>query len=149
MQTAPSLASDHASSGDDQAPGLHVGFVVAGILGALGVALGAFGAHALKDFLSAADNGAQRLQWWSTATEYHLAHALLAAVFAVMLRRAPRARTGLALCVVGVTLFCGSLYVMTLTNLRVLGAVTPLGGLAFIGAWVWLIVATRQSPGRP
>jgi uncharacterized membrane protein YgdD (TMEM256/DUF423 family) len=140
VQTAPTPVPDHATTATARS-----GFVVAGVLGALGVALGAFGAHALKGWLATADDGAQRLAWWSTGTQYHLAHALLAVVFAVMMRRAPRARTGLWLCVVGVTLFSGSLYVMTLTNIRALGAVTPLGGLAFIGAWLWLIVATRND----
>jgi len=145
VQTAPTHAPDHAPAAGAHSDG-NTGFVIAGILGALGVALGAFGAHALKGWLATADDGAQRLAWWSTATQYHLWHALLAVVFALMVRRAPRAKTGIWLCVVGVTLFSGSLYVMTLTNVRALGAVTPLGGLAFIGAWVWLIVATRRAP---
>lgn len=120
-------------------------FVIAGVLGATGVALGAFGAHALKVWLQNAEDGAQRLAWWQTATEYHLWHALLVAVLASQVHRFPRLRTGVMLCVVGTLLFCGSLYVMTLTNIRVLGAVTPFGGVAFIVAWLWLVIGTRRS----
>jgi uncharacterized membrane protein YgdD (TMEM256/DUF423 family) len=93
-------------------------------------------------------DGALRLAWWDTATEYLLWHALLAAVFAVLAGRFPRAKSGAALCVVGAVLFSGSLYVMTLTGLRVLGAITPLGGLAYITAWIWLVVATRSPAAR-
>lgn len=118
---------------------------IAGVLGAIGVALGAFGAHGLKGFLATVDDGAQRLAWWQTATQYLLWHALLAAAFAALVGRYPRAKTGALLCVVGALLFSGSLYVMTLTGLRALGAVTPFGGVAYIAAWVWLVVSTRRS----
>ncbi|HEY1098364.1 MAG TPA: DUF423 domain-containing protein [Myxococcota bacterium] len=124
---------------------------VAGVLGALAVGLGAFGAHGLKKWLETDPDAALRLSWWSTATHYHLAHALLAAVFAVVLALSPsssaaakRARTGLLLVVVGTVLFSGSLYVMTLTNARILGAVTPFGGLALIAAWVMLALLGRR-----
>ncbi len=121
-----------------------IAFVIAGALGATGVALGAFGAHALKAWLPTVENGAQRLAWWQTATDYHLWHALLAALFASQVHRFPRLTTGVLLCVVGTLLFSGSLYVMTLTDLRILGAVTPLGGVAFIVAWLWLAIGTRR-----
>ncbi len=120
-------------------------FTVAAVLGATGVALGAFGAHGIKGWLSAAADGAQRLQWWETATSYHLWHAALAAVFAIMIRRAPRARIGLGLCTAGIVIFSGSLYAMTLSNIRVLGAITPIGGLFLIAAWVFLAVAARAG----
>jgi len=120
-------------------------FVIAGVLGATGVALGAFGAHGLKGWLQTVDNGAQRLAWWQTATEYHLWHALLAGILASQIHRFPRLRTGVLLCVVGTLLFSGSLYLMTLTDLRVLGAVTPFGGVAFIVAWLWLVIGTRRA----
>lgn len=120
-------------------------FVVVAVVGALAVALGAFGAHGLKGFLETAADGPQRLQWWTTAAHYHLVHALLAAVFALLSSRSSKARTGIGLCCVGVLLFSGSLYAMTLTNVKVLGAVTPLGGLAFIAAWLWLAPTARAS----
>lgn len=112
---------------------------VAAAMGFLAVTLGAFGAHGIKGWLSTMDDSALRLEWWQTATQYLFWHALLASVFAVMARRAPRAIGGVVLCAVGGVLFSGSLYVMTLTNVRVLGAVTPLGGLCFLAAWVWLL----------
>ncbi len=120
-------------------------FAVTAVVGALAVALGAFGAHGLEAMLHEAADGAKRAAWWQTAAHYHLVHALLAAVFASLAPRCARARTGVALVVVGVVFFSGSLYAMTLTNLKVLGAITPLGGLAFIAAWLWLI-PTLRSP---
>ncbi len=134
--------TDSTDSTDDRASA--TAFTVAAAFGASGVALGAFGAHGIKGWIATAVDGAQRLAWWETATSYHLWHAALAAVFAVMIRRAPRARVGLALCVVGVAIFSGSLYVMTLSNIRVLGAITPLGGLSLIAAWLWLAVSVRR-----
>lgn len=118
---------------------------MAGVLGALAVALGAFGAHGLKKWLDNDPDAVVRLGWWETATHYHLAHALLAAVFALLWSSSPRARTGLGLCVVGVSIFSGSLYLMTLTNIRVLGAITPIGGLALIGAWICLALCRPRS----
>jgi uncharacterized membrane protein YgdD (TMEM256/DUF423 family) len=119
--------------------------MVAGALGATGVALGAFGAHGLKGFLEAAEDGAQRLAWWNTATQYQVWHALLAGVFATLLPRFPGLRAGIRWCVVGTVFFSGSLYIMTLTNLRVLGAITPIGGVAFLLAWASFITQTRPS----
>lgn len=118
-------------------------FILAAVLGALAVAFGAFGAHGVQGFLTDAVDGAKRLEWWRTASHYHLVHALLALGFAVA-ARGRAARIGIGLVVGGVVLFSGSLYVMTLTNLKVLGAVTPIGGLCFIAAWLWLIPATRR-----
>ncbi len=124
-------------------------FAVVALLGALAVVLGAFGAHGLKGFLETAVDGPLRLQWWNTAAHYHLVHALLATAFALLSTRTTKAGVGLVLCCVGVLLFSGSLYVMTLTNLKALGAVTPFGGLAFIAAWLWLVPASRGwAPSR-
>jgi uncharacterized membrane protein YgdD (TMEM256/DUF423 family) len=122
--------------------------VVAAVIGGLGVALGAFGAHALKTALHGTVDGEQRLAWWDTATRYQIWHALLCGLLALRAERTA-ARVGVALVVVGVVLFSGSLYAMTLTNLRVLGAITPLGGLAFLGAWTCLGLAMRRAPGQP
>jgi len=111
---------------------------LAGILGALAVGFGAFGAHGWKSKLASVDDGAQRLAWWDTASHYHLTHALALAVVAVVLSR-HRDRwlmvSAVAL-VVGVVLFCGILYAMTLGAPRWFGAITPLGGLGFIVGWV-------------
>lgn len=123
------------------------GLRVAAILGASAVALGAFGAHGLKAWLAEDADGPQRLAWWATGAHYQLVHAALAAVLGVVLLTtsspSPWLRRGLLLCVAGTVLFSGSLYAMTITNIRVLGAVTPLGGASFIAAWLSLLGVRR------
>jgi uncharacterized membrane protein YgdD (TMEM256/DUF423 family) len=133
--------------------------VAAGLLGFLGVALGAFGAHALKDWLATLADGPDRLAWWQTAVSYHLWHALL--LFGAGLWRAstpagspvngPLQGAAVA-CALGIALFSGSLYAMTLTGIRVLGAVTPLGGVAFLVAWgciAWAALRRRAVADEP
>ena len=109
-------------------------FRVAAGLCFLAVALGAFGAHALKSVLAA--NGT--LEVWKTAVLYHLLHAV--ALLALALFGAGNRGACYLICV-GIALFSGSLYLLAVTNLRWLGAVTPLGGLCFLAAWTWLIIA--------
>jgi uncharacterized membrane protein YgdD (TMEM256/DUF423 family) len=108
-----------------------------GVFGFVGVALGAFGAHGLKARLSALADGPQRLAWWETATQYQLAHAVaLGIVGALALQCPSRVWTWSgASFAAGIVLFSGSLYVMTLTNVRALGAITPVGGLGFLAGW--------------
>ena len=108
------------------------------VLGALfafaAVALGAFGAHALKARLST-----DALQVWQTAVLYHGWHALaMLAVGTVMLQRPDAAGLGFAawLFAAGIVLFSGSLYALAVTGMRSLGAITPVGGLAFLGGWL-------------
>lgn len=110
----------------------------AGVLGALGVMAGAFGAHALE----ARIDEPRLLEVWETAARYHLIHAL--ALLGVAAHPQSPAAAGW-LFVVGVTLFSGSLYLMTLTGARWLGAITPLGGLAFIAGWLVLAFAARGA----
>jgi uncharacterized membrane protein YgdD (TMEM256/DUF423 family) len=103
---------------------------------AAAVALGAFGAHALKGQL-----GVDMLATYQTAVQYHFWHGLgLLGVGALMLRFADaRALAAVAwLLIAGLLLFSGSLYLLALTGATWLGAVTPLGGVALIAAWVWL-----------
>jgi uncharacterized membrane protein YgdD (TMEM256/DUF423 family) len=109
---------------------------VSAISGFLAVALGAFGAHGLRARFAELPDAVKRLEWWQTAASYHLAHALaigLAAMFAERLGRAPGI-AGWAF-LAGTVLFSGSLYVMALTGIRALGAVTPIGGVAFLIGW--------------
>lgn len=106
-------------------------FRIAGVFGALAVALGAFGAHALRDHVTA-----ERLVTWSTATHYHLVHAVVLLVLASL--PAPR-RLTFTLITAGIVLFSGSLYALVLLDLPILGAVTPLGGVAFISGWLSLL----------
>jgi uncharacterized membrane protein YgdD (TMEM256/DUF423 family) len=114
----------------------------AGILGFLAVALGAFGAHGLKARLMPLPDGALRLEWWSTAAHYHLVHALALAIVGILAGRSSSAAVAVAALgfVIGIVLFSGSLYVMTLTGVRALGAVTPFGGLAFLVGWASIAV---------
>ena len=102
---------------------------IAAALGFIGVALGAFGAHGLKNVLSP-----EALGWWHTAVLYQLIHAV-AALF-----MATRNPTVTYLWTAGVLLFSGSLYIMALTNMKWLGAVTPFGGLFFLAGWAWIII---------
>lgn len=121
--------------------------VLGGVLGALGVAMGAFGAHAVKGWLLAAQDGAERLAWWQTGAHYHLVHALLVVAIGVWARSYPgRLARAAALCAAaGIALFSGSLYAMALTNVRGLGAVTPLGGVALLAAWLLVAAAAWRD----
>jgi uncharacterized membrane protein YgdD (TMEM256/DUF423 family) len=112
-------------------------FVVGAVLGAIGVGLGAFGAHGLKSRV-----GPEMLAVWETAAKYHLIHALALLATAWACERWPGTGTSAAgwLFAAGIVLFSGSLYAMVLTGVRALGAITPLGGLAFIAGWLALAV---------
>ncbi len=100
----------------------------------LAVALGAFGAHALKETLVA--NGT--LDAWNKAVLYHLAHAI--ALVALALHGVSN-RGAFYLLTAGVAIFSGSLYLLAITNIRWLGAITPIGGLCFLAGWAWLIIS--------
>lgn len=114
---------------------------VAGVMGAVGVLLGAFGAHGLKNVVT----DAHLLDVWETAAKYQLVHAVAIGLVAAHPRRP--AAAGAAF-VVGTVLFSGSLYLMTLTGVRALGAITPFGGVAFVAGWIALAVARAPSGGR-
>jgi uncharacterized membrane protein YgdD (TMEM256/DUF423 family) len=126
-------------------PAIAKHFILLGaIAGAAGVALGAFGAHALKARLSA-----DMLAAWNTAVQYHFWHALalvaIGIVIAVGLPGSTALRWAGWLMVAGILLFSGSLYALALSGVRSLGAVTPFGGVAWIAAWVLLAVAVWKS----
>jgi len=124
--------------------------LLSGVYGFLAVALGAFGAHGLKARLDGLPDGAQRMGWWQTGAQYHLAHALALALAAYLAARTgSAAATAAGFCFAGgVLLFSGSLYMMTLTGIRVLGAVTPLGGLFMLAGWVSVVVAASGLGGK-
>ena len=103
---------------------------IAGLLGFLGVALGAFGAHQLAPLLSAN----QTLSIWQTAVLYHLVHAV-AALWAT-----GRNPTVVWILAAGILLFSGSLYLLAVTNIRWLGAITPIGGLLFLAGWLLVVI---------
>src|SRR5262245_35317535 len=114
------------------------------VMGFLGVALGAFGAHALDATLKAN----QREGTFETATQYHMYHALALLAVAWSATRWPDNLTYWAgyLFILGIILFSGSLYALSITNQRWLGAITPLGGLAFLAGWVCLGLAAWRAP---
>lgn len=120
---------------------------LAGILGAVGVGLGAYGAHGLEAALAGAEDVAQRLEWWRTAVFYHLIHVLAVAFTAWLGTRVEGKAPAVAgICfLAGVGLFSGTLYAMSLGAPRGLGAVTPVGGLALITGWVVVAWSARRS----
>jgi uncharacterized membrane protein YgdD (TMEM256/DUF423 family) len=120
--------------------------ILSGVLGFLGVALGAFGAHGLQRRLAPLPDFAKRMEWWHTAAQYQLIHALAVALAAWLASRAPGgASTVAGWCfVAGIVLFSGSLYAMTVTGVRTLGAVTPFGGLAFLAGWACVVFAALR-----
>jgi uncharacterized membrane protein YgdD (TMEM256/DUF423 family) len=122
-------------------------FLLSGITGFLAVALGAFGAHGLKKRLSSLPDGDQRAAWWQTGAQYHLAHAIAIGMAAVVSARVPDGTAAGWLFLGGIVLFSGSLYLMTLTGKRALGAVTPVGGLLFLAGWIAIaLAALRIAP---
>jgi uncharacterized membrane protein YgdD (TMEM256/DUF423 family) len=119
-------------------------FILLGsVMGALAVALGAFGAHGLRSTVSP-----DMLANFETGARYHFYHALAMFVAAFVASRFPNANlANIAgwLFLIGVALFSGSLYAMTLTGQRWLGAITPIGGIAFIAGWVCLALAAWRG----
>jgi uncharacterized membrane protein YgdD (TMEM256/DUF423 family) len=105
---------------------------IAAALCFLAVALGAFGAHALKETLIRH----AMTDVWNKAVLYHFIHAL-ALLFLALTAAGQRGAWWLLFA--GIILFSGSLYLMALTNVRWLGAITPLGGLCFLAGWAWFI----------
>jgi len=100
-------------------------------LGFLGVALGAFGAHGLKELL--AEN--QTTAIWEKAVFYHFIHAV---VMLILAARQPLLRGAWLCFLLGILIFSGSLYLLAVTGVKWLGAITPLGGLSFLAGWVWI-----------
>ncbi|MET3651348.1 DUF423 domain-containing protein [Dyella japonica] len=121
----------------DRATGLLVG-----LAGASAVVLGAFGAHALSNVLDA-----RGIELWHTAVSYHFWH-VLALVFAVMAAAGRARRIAIAAFAMGIVVFCGSLYALALGAPRWFGAITPLGGVAFIVGWIALGVALAAKASR-
>ena len=115
--------------------------LVGGIAGFVGVALGAFGAHGLRTRLSA-----EMLAVFETGVRYQMYHALAILVVALAAARLDGwlIRAAGWLFTTGIVLFSGSLYVLALSGVTWLGAVTPLGGLAFLAAWGCLVIAALR-----
>ncbi len=114
---------------------------LAAVSGFLVVALGAFGAHGLKPILQTH----QTLEIWEKAVLYHALHTL---VLLALVAQPSIAMGAVVSFLCGIVLFSGSLYLLALTNLRWLGAITPLGGVGFLLGWVWLwVMAGAKTQG--
>ena len=110
----------------------------------IAVAAGAFGAHALKPILSQ-----EMLAIWHTAANYQMAHALGLLAIGLLMPRFNQVllkRAGLSM-LIGILIFSGSLYALAISGMRILGAITPIGGVAFLLAWAMLAWAAirRES----
>lgn len=111
-------------------------FQISAVLGFLAVALGAFGAHGLKEVLTGNDT----LAIWQTAALYHLVHA---AVLLFIAAREPQPVWAWRLIFSGVLIFSGSLYALAITNVKALGAITPIGGVCLLAGWLALAFGRR------
>lgn len=113
---------------------------IAAIFGGLSVGAGAFATHALRERLSE-----RSLEIFETAARYQMYHALALLLVALLISRAEFTQPILVVAgwtfIIGVSIFSGSLYALSLTNVKVLGAITPLGGAAFIAGWGALAIA--------
>ena len=118
--------------------------VIGSFLLALAVALGAFGAHGLKNKLDA-----YSLSVYEKAVFYHFIHALGILVISTLVRSGGMTPSGAtrsaALLFAGIFLFSGSLYVLAISGVRALGAITPLGGIAFIAGWLYLALDAYRA----
>ncbi|NMP21133.1 DUF423 domain-containing protein [Sulfobacillus harzensis] len=110
---------------------------IGALMAFLAVGLGAFGAHALASRVPA-----ERLKSFQTGVQYHLVHAVGMLVAALLAERLASAATAGWLFFVGILLFSGSLYLLVWQRMpRAIGVLTPLGGLAFLSGWAWLVVS--------
>ena len=113
---------------------------LAAIFGGSSVAAGAFASHALKEQLSE-----RALEIFEVGARYQMYHALALLLVAILLGQSQTPTTSLIasgwLFIIGILIFSGSLYALSLSNIKILGAITPLGGVAFIAGWGALLIA--------
>jgi len=121
-------------------------FIVAGALhGFLAVALGAFGAHALKEVLDDYSRGI-----WETAVQYQMFHATAILVIGILMSSkllggVKQLNLAGIFFNLGIVFFSGSLYVLAISGVKVLGAITPIGGVLFLAGWVLIIVSALKQ----
>ena len=118
-------------------------YISGSIFGLLAVGLGAFGAHGLESILTA--NG--RLATWQTAVLYQFVHTGLLLILGIKMEAKSHRLLKLStiFTIAGIFIFSGSLYLLSLTNILVLGAITPIGGLGFLAAWGCLVIYFIQN----
>lgn len=117
--------------------------IIGSSLAGLSVAIGAFGAHALKNILEAND----RLQTFETGVKYQFYHALALILLGLLMQKFDHKLfiwSGYGF-IIGTILFSGSLYILSLSGIGKWGAVTPLGGVAYIIGWITLIIGISKS----
>jgi uncharacterized membrane protein YgdD (TMEM256/DUF423 family) len=117
--------------------------LAAAVLGFFAVALGAFGAHGLKATLSA-----DMMAVYQTAVQYHVYHALALLLVGILMHSGVQhlsLRIAAVLFFVGVLVFSGSLYALAITEIKILGAITPIGGLMFLIAWACVAIAAWKA----
>jgi len=119
-------------------------FALGALSGFLSVALGAFGAHALRQRLQLP---ADMLRVWETGVQYQMMHALALLAIGLVASRFPNGPWAAAgwCFVAGTVVFSGSLYVLSLSGMRWLGAITPIGGVLFLAGWILLIVTAWRG----
>ncbi|WP_058303316.1 DUF423 domain-containing protein [Gorillibacterium timonense] len=119
---------------------------IGSMLAFLGVALGAFGSHGLKGQIPD-----DRLEVYTTGVHYHLIHAIgliLIGLAAERLADKKRVKAAGWLILIGTLLFSGSLYVLAVSGIKILGIITPFGGVAFLAGWCCLAWAAWKEPNR-
>lgn len=119
---------------------LTIGAIFAG----LSVAAGAFGAHALREKISE-----RMLEIFDTGARYQMYHALALLLIAILMIILKNSSNTLIisgwLFIIGIVIFSGSLYALSLTNIKVLGAITPIGGVALIAGWIFLAISALTN----
>ena len=113
-------------------------FLIAAVNGLLAVALGAFGAHGLKQVITA-----EMLEVYQTAVQYQMFHVTGLLAVAVLARQhaaSSMLKFSGALFTIGIAVFCGSLYLLAVSGITMLGFITPFGGVCFLAAWGLLII---------
>lgn len=140
------MSNNHAELRNASRWDAHFALRCGALLGGAAVALGAFGAHGLQSRVNAGTLDPHLLDVFKTGVQYHFYHAL--AIFAAAfggptLWGRAAGRRAVISWLVGICVFSGSLYLMTFTGQRWLGAITPIGGVAFIVGWLFAATARR------
>lgn len=117
--------------------------ITASIIGAMGVLLGAFGAHGLKPLL--VEN--HKLATFETAVTYHFYHTFALLALGILYDRLNHKRVRICfwLFMTGTIVFSGSLYALSVTNISVLGAITPIGGILLVMGWIYMALAIKEA----
>lgn len=115
---------------------------ITAVCGGMAIILGAFGAHALKEMLTE-----EMLTIFETGVKYHFYHALamLGLISYANQDMLPKPMPSILLCwLIGILIFSGSLYILSISGIRWLGAITPIGGVSMIIGWVWLAISAKK-----